>query len=153
MRSNFEGLIDQLCLQCGIDDAEALLKGQPILVDGRNVWLEYLDVSDLCRIVVDLGALSGHNEPLAHAAMLLANFESDDDALPVLGLHPETGHALAAFHVPLGWLEDATDLYELLTDRIPPVADFWTDTLGRLEGGQGDPSRDPSVAFLIPPVA
>ncbi|RYF75381.1 MAG: hypothetical protein EOO22_04920 [Comamonadaceae bacterium] len=153
MRVNFEGLIDQLCLQCGIDDAEALLKGLPILVDGRNVWLEYLDLSDLCRIVVDLGALSEHNESLAQAAMLLANFDSDDDALPVMGLHPETGHAMLAFHVPLRLLEDAADLYELLTDRIAPVAEFWIDTLDRLESGVDDHDHRPSVAFLIPPMA
>ena len=89
---------------CAIEpawSAEKIFLGNPVYSNDVPVWIQYFEPADLCRIVVDLGALEGEYLATVWRMMLESNCTNTSTLLPFLSINPTDGHAILVMHLSL----------------------------------------------------
>lgn len=122
---SFQFSFAQACSELDID-VSALGEHGALLVGGTQVYVDHAEPSDMCRIVVDLGAVPQERAADLFQVMLEANCVDAADILPVFSLHPLTGRALLTLFVPMSGLDSQRhDLALLLSERVPDLIEGW----------------------------
>ncbi|RZL87107.1 MAG: hypothetical protein EOP82_27610 [Variovorax sp.] len=111
-REGYAELVQDLCDELGLGEAGQLLDQGVLQVDDNLVGLEHLEERDEVRMLRDLGEIGPDVDRGALIELPLeANLGNTTFCLPTFSMHPETGHPIVAYHVPLGGLlEEEIDL-------------------------------------------
>ena len=95
--------------------------------------VEYLDASDQCRVLADLGDIPAEHESELRAFMLESNFSDSEYGLPVLSIHPDTEHAVLAVHLPLAGVLADGGLMRSIVKHVQPLLEWWGDVFAQLD--------------------
>ncbi|WP_077000292.1 CesT family type III secretion system chaperone [Variovorax sp. KK3] len=126
-REDYVELVRELCEELDLDDAGELLDRGLLMIDDTLVGIEYLEQREEVRLLADLGEIDAAVDRNAMLALLLeANLGNTSFCLPTFSLHPETGHPVVAYHLPMEALhEEGIDLAYVLKDLLIPMLDEW----------------------------
>lgn len=126
-REDYVEVLQDFCEEVGFDDVHALLQNGLVRIDDALIGIEYLEERDEIRLLMDLGEIDAEEDPAALLALLLeSNLSNTSTYLPTFSLHPETGHPVIAYHVPLNvLLEEDVGLGFVLEEQLLPLVDEW----------------------------
>jgi hypothetical protein len=128
-------------------DASAIGADGALAVGDTQVFVDYAEPSDLCRVVVDLGPVPTERAAELSRVMLEANCVDATDIVPVFSVHPATGRAVLTLFVPMAGLDaQRHDLAVLLSERVPDVIEGWADMA---QNGPPEPPVDGEPAPAI----
>jgi hypothetical protein len=127
----YRQVIEAFCRKAAIGNVADILNHGAITIHGVPVWLQYFEPSDLCRVVVDLGAPEAGNPAAIWRMMLESNCTSNSRYLPFLGMNPLDGHAILILHLSVSTLQQETDLPKLLEEQLSPVVKSWAKALNQ----------------------
>ena len=65
--------------------------------------------------------------------MLEFNFGDSEYGLPVLSMHPDTGHAVLALHLPLAGMLADGGLMQSIEKYVQPLVEWWNDVLAQID--------------------
>ena len=139
-RKEYQHVIERFCENAGIADVADILHRGMLTIDAHAFSLQYLEATDHCRICVDLGAPLPGNEEALFRMMLESNFADESHSLPVLGLHPDSGHVVLKMHFPVARFTGDVDLYQLITSQMDGLVAAWQDMLDQV----GAPTQLPN---------
>lgn len=140
----FRRLVSSFCKEASLKDSSAVASGKAFLIHQCLVWLQYIEVSDLCRVVIDLG-MPANGIPLNVARMMLeSNCASHSKYLPFLGINESDGHALLMLHLPLSMLRNEVNLSLLLNQQLFPLIKAWQSCFETVE------ESSPAVEVALP---
>lgn len=130
-REEYVELVQDLCEELGLGEASQLLDQAVIQIDDTLVGFEYLGDRDEVRLLMDLGEIEPEVDRNALIELLLqANLANTSFCLPTFSLHPESGHPIVAYHLPMqALLEEKIDLAFVLTQQLMPLREDWNGTL------------------------
>jgi hypothetical protein len=130
-REDYVELVQDLCEELELGDAGEFLDRGLLQVDDTLVAIEYLEERDEIRLLADLGEIEEGIDRNAMLELLLeANLGNTSLYLPTFSLHPESGHPVVAYHIPLEVLfEEDADLAFVLTEQLIPLLDEWKTML------------------------
>lgn len=121
----FRRIVSGFCKEAALQDSSAIASGKAFLIHQCLVWLQYIEVADLCRIVIDLGKPANGISSNVAQMMLESNCGSHSRYLPFLGINGKDGHALLMLHLPLSMLSHEIKLYFLLDQQLFPLIKAW----------------------------
>jgi hypothetical protein len=98
---DYRQILESICETNQAWNAEIILLGNPVYSNDVPVWIQYFEPADLCRIVLDLGALEGKYMASVWRMMLESNCANRSSLLPFLGMNPENGHAILVMHLSM----------------------------------------------------
>ena len=98
---DYRQILESICETNRSWDTEKILLGSPVYSNDLPVWIQYVEPADLCRIVIDLGALEGEYVAPVWRMMLESNCTNRSSLLPFLGLNPANGHAILIMHLSI----------------------------------------------------
>ena len=130
---DYKRLIEDFCASEGIDDVGAMLHRGFVDIDDVPMQVEYLEASHQCRVLADMGEIPAEHESELCEFMLEANFDNSDPGLPVLSIHPDTGRAVLAVHLPLAGMLADGGLMQSIEKHVQPLIEWWTDVLAQLD--------------------
>ncbi|MBK4738114.1 type III secretion system chaperone family protein [Noviherbaspirillum pedocola] len=139
--------IENFCEKAGITDVESVLHQGAITMRGIPVWLQYLEVADLCRVVVDLNAPDSGIPAEVCRMMLQSNCVNTSPYLPFLAINPIDGHAILILHLSVSALLHETDLSKLLDEQLAPVMESWREVLGAVDDAVHTAHRFENTGF------
>jgi hypothetical protein len=128
---DYKRLIEDFCASEGIDDVGAMLHRGFVDIDDVSMQVEYLEASQHCRVLADLGDPPEHDSELCEF-MLEFNFGYSEYGLPVLSIHPDTGHAVIAVHLPLAGMLADSGLMQSIEKHVQPRIGWWNDVIAQL---------------------
>jgi hypothetical protein len=108
--------------------AEKILVGNPVHSNDVPVWMQYFEPADLCRIVVDLGALDGECLPAVWRMMLESNCTNTSPLLSFLSINPADGHAILVMHLSMDAFRkhaSESSFSNFLDKNLEPVVTSW----------------------------
>ena len=123
--SELRPLVVAFCKQAGIANSQSIISGNAFSIHGCLAWLHYLEHTDSCRVILELGQPVGGIPSSLLRMMLEFNCANDSRYLPSLGINPKNGNALLMLHPPIAVLLKETSLFELLDVQLKPVVDAW----------------------------
>jgi Tir chaperone protein (CesT) family len=129
---DYNRLIEAFCASQGIDDVGAMLHRGFVDIDDVSMQVEYLEASHHCRVLADLGEIPAEHESELCEFMLEFNFGDSEYGLPVLSIHPDTGRAVLAVHLPLGGML-ADGLMQSIERHVQPRIEWWNDVIAQLD--------------------
>ena len=135
-RKEYEQVIERFCASAGIVDVSDVLHRGMLAVGTHSFNLQHLEQTDHCRICVDLGNPPAGKEEALFRMMLESNFADRSGSLPVLGLHPGSGHVVLKMHLPVMRLVRDVDLYELIASQMDGLLATWQGTLRQVTDPQ-----------------
>lgn len=130
-REDYVELIRDFCKEVGLEEAGELLYQGVLQLDDTLIGIEYLDERREIRLLMDLGDMEGEADRAALFSLLL-EFNSSNNGLhlPIFSIHPENGHAIVAYHLPLRILRDEnTSLALVLDEQLVPLLDEWKSAI------------------------
>ncbi|VTU13886.1 CesT family type III secretion system chaperone [Variovorax sp. RA8] len=130
-REDYVELIGDFCKEIGFEEAGELLDQGVLQLDDTLIGIEYLDERKEIRLLMDLGDLEAEEDRTALFALLL-EFNSANNGLylPIFSIHPESGHAVVAYHLPLKILrEENIGLALVLDEQLIPLLDKWKSVI------------------------
>ena len=130
---DYKRLIEEFCVSEGIDDVGALLHRGFIDIDEVSMKFEYLDASRQCRVLADLGEIPSEHESELRGLMLENNFSDGNYAMPVLSIHPDTGRAVLAVHLPLAGVLAEGGLMRTVEQHVQPLIKWWNELVAQLD--------------------
>lgn len=145
-REDYVELVQDFCEEIGLANASELLDQGVLQMEDMLVGIEYLDERDEIRLLLDLGEIENEKNREALLPLLLqSNLRNTSAYLPTFSLHPETGHPIVAYHVPLTTLlEEEIGLAFVLNEQLLPVFDEWQSVLKQaLAGAEAGPESSP----------
>lgn len=123
--SEFRPIVVAFCKQAGIANSQSIISGNAFSIHGCLAWLQYLEHTDSCRVILELGQPEGGIPSSLLRMMLEFNCANDSRYLPTLGINPKNGNTLLMLHPPIAVLRTGTSLFELLDVQLKPVVDVW----------------------------
>lgn len=123
--SELRPLVVAFCKQAGIANSQSIISGNAFSIHGCLAWLHYLEHTDSCRVILELGQPVGGIPSSLLRMMLEFNCANDSRYLPSLGINPKNGNALLMLHPPIAVLRKETSLFELLDVQLKLVVDAW----------------------------
>ena len=141
-REAYVELVQDLCDELELSEAGQLLDQGVLQVDDTLIGLEYLEERDEVRLLMDLGEFEPEVDRHALIELLLqANLVNTSFCLPTFSLHPETGHPIVAYHLPMeALLEERVELAFVLTQQLMPLLEEWKETVqGALDASTSVP--------------
>lgn len=108
--------------------AENIFLGNPVYSNEVPVWIQYFEPANLCRIVVDLGAMEGENLPPVWRMMLESNCTNTSPLLSFLSINPANGHAILVMHLSIDAfrkLAGESNFSSFLDKSLGPVVTSW----------------------------
>jgi hypothetical protein len=130
--NDYKRLIEEFCASEGIDDVGAMLHRGFVDIDDVSMQVEYLHASQHCRVLADLGEIPVEHESKLREFMLEFNFGNGDADLPVLSVHPDTGHAVLAVHLPLAGVLANGGLMQAIERHVQPLLEWWNGVIGQI---------------------
>ena len=130
---DYKRLIEDFCASEGIDDVGAMLHRGFVDIDDVSMQVEYLDASQQCRVLADLGEIPAEHESELREFMLEFNFGDSEYGLPVLSVHPDTGRAVLAVHLPLAGMLADGGLMQAIEQHVQPLIEWWNDVIAQLD--------------------
>ena len=130
---DYKRLIEDFCASEGIDDVGAMLHRGFVDIDDVSMQVEYLEASHHCRVLADLGEIPAEHESELCPFMLESNFDGTEPGLPVLSVHPETGRAVLAVHLPLAGMLAEGGLMKAIEQHVQPLIGWWNDVIAQLD--------------------
>ena len=130
---DYKRLIEDFCASEGIDDVGAMLHRGFVDIDDVSMQVEYLEASHHCRVLADLGEIPAEHESELREFMLEFNFGNSDPDLPVLSVHPDTGRAALAVHLPLAGMFADGGLMRAIEQHVQPLLEWWNDVIAQLD--------------------
>jgi len=126
-REDYVELIRDFCEEVGVEDVGGLLDQGVLQLGDTLVGFEYLDERDELRLLMDLGEIEAEEDKAPMLTLLLeANLNNTSTYLPTFSIHPETGHPVVAYHVPLATLLDEDiGLAYVVDEQLMPLLDEW----------------------------
>lgn len=124
----YRHILQQVCASTHGWNAAEILEGRPLRSNDVPVWLQYFEPADLCRIVVDLGALDGDFRATVWQMMLESNCTNTSSFLPVLSLSPANGHAILVMHLSMTAFQKHSEyagFSSFLSESLAPVMESW----------------------------
>ena len=130
-REAYVELVQDLCDELGLGEPSRLLEQGVLQVNNTRVGLEYLEDRDEVRLLMDLGEIEPELDRGAMIELLLeANLANTSFCLPTFSLHPETGHPIVAYHLPISALiEEEIELASVLTEQLMPLREEWNEAV------------------------
>ena len=98
---DYRQILEGICETNDSWNAEKILLGDPVHSNDLPVWIQYVEPADLCRVVIDLGALEGEYVAPVWRMLLESNCTNRSPLLPFLGLNPANGHAILLLHLSI----------------------------------------------------
>ena len=150
-REAYVELVQDLCNELGLGEASQLLDQGVLQVGDTLVGLEYLEERDEVRMLMDLGEIGPDVDRAVLIELLLeANLANTTFCLPTFSMHPETGHPIVAYHLPIQTLlNEDIDLAFVLAEQLIPLLDEWKDAVRDVLDVLAD--LPPSDSLHIPP--
>ena len=130
---DYKRLIEAFCASEGIDDVGAMLHRGFVDIDDVSMQVEYLEASHHCRVLADLGEIPAEHESELCEFMLEFNFGDSEYGLPVLSIHPDTGRAVLAVHLPLAGVLADGGLMQAIEQHVQPRIEWWNDVIAQLD--------------------
>jgi hypothetical protein len=130
---DYKRLIEDFCASEGIDDVGAMLHRGFVDIDDVSMQVEYLEASQHCRVLADLGEIPAEHESELCEFMLEFNFGDSEYGLPVLSIHPNTGRAVLAVHLPLAGMLADGGLMQSIEKHVQPRIEWWNDVITQLD--------------------
>ena len=124
---DYRRLIENFCKKAAIENVADVLHHGAITLQDLPVWLQYLKTTDLCRIVVDLGAPEKGIPSDIWQMMLESNCTNASASLPFLGINPVNRHAILILHLSVSMLLQEADFPKYLEENLMPVARVWRE--------------------------
>lgn len=126
-REDYVELVLDFCKDIDFEDPGELLHQGVLQLDDALIGFEYLEERDEMRLLMDLGDMEAEQDRAALFSLLLEfNASNDSLYLPIFSIHPETGHAIVAYHLPLKILRDENiGLAFVLDEQLIPLLDEW----------------------------
>jgi hypothetical protein len=116
--ARYAELVQDLCGVIGLPDAQQVLQGRTLEVDGFTVLLDYMDNDpEAMYLQFDFGIASAGNTLRLFRMMLESNLLVYAQDQAQLGLNPDTGGALLVLRLPMsedmdgGWLAETLAHY------------------------------------------
>jgi hypothetical protein len=147
-REDYVELVKDFCEEVGLENASELLDQGVLQMEDMLIGIEYLDEREEIRMLMDLGEIEDEKDRATLLPLLLqSNLSNTSAYLPTFSLHPETGHPIVAYHVPLmALLAEDIGLAFVLNQQLLPLFDEWTsvvqEALAIVRSG-GEPSHFP----------
>ena len=145
-REDYVELVQDFCKEIGFEEAGELLHQGVLQLDDTLIGIEYLDERKEIRLLMDLGDMEAEEDRAALFSLLL-EFNSSNNGLylPIFSIHPENGHAVVAYHLPLKTLRDENiGLALVLDEQLIPLLDEWKSAIRQAV----DDARSNSEALL-----
>lgn len=144
----FRRLVGGFCKEASLQESSEIASGKAFLIHQCLVWFQYIEVANLCRIVIDLGKPEeGIPSNMAYI-MLESNCASHSKYLPFLGISDKDGHALLMLHISLEMLRNEVKLYYLLDQQLFPLIKAWRGCFEKCEKAMpGSDKEVPSGGF------
>ncbi|MFS0753126.1 hypothetical protein ABC383_00310 [Noviherbaspirillum sp. 1P10PC] len=127
--SEFQQIVKSFCKDACLQDHESILAGKPFIIHQCPTWLWFIEIADLCRIVIDLGMPADGISPRLGKMMLESNCSSKSKYLPFFGISEKNGHVLLMLHISLSILREEISLYFILDQQLLPVIAAWRKRL------------------------
>lgn len=130
-REDYVELVRDFCKDIDFEEAGELLHQGVLQLDDALIGIEYLEERNEIRLLMDLGGMEAEEDRAALFSLLL-EFNSSNNSLylPIFSIHPETGHAIVAYHLPLKILRDRNiGLAFVLDDQLIPLLDDWKSAI------------------------
>ncbi|VTU18787.1 hypothetical protein H4CHR_00255 [Variovorax sp. PBS-H4] len=136
-REDYVGLVQDFCEEIGLAHASELLDQGVLQMEDMLVGIEYLEEREEIRILMDLGEIEDERGRAILLPLLLqSNLSNTSAYLPTFSLHPETGHPIVAYHLPLmTLLEEDISLAFVLNEQLLPVFDEWKSVVQQALAG------------------
>lgn len=140
MADTMNTLLEELCNELKVEDAEAVVRSGMIDINGVTVYVEGRDgvYADDAVIYADLGAVPAEKAGDIHRNLLEANLFWAGTGSATIGLHPETGHAILAYQTPMADLTGAS--LAVAATQFAKIAAYWQRFIAN--GGE-TPSTQP----------
>lgn len=125
---DYRDILESACATEPAWNAEKIFLGNPVYSNDVPVWIQYFEPADLCRIVVDLGALDGEYLATVWRMMLESNCTNTSPLLPFLSVNPADGHAILVMHLSIDAFRkhaDESDFPSFLDKSLAPVVASW----------------------------
>lgn len=122
----FKSLMLDFAKEVGLPDAESIVESGQFKIDDFQVALFYDErlVEGTIFAYIDFGEIAPEREREAYRAMLEANLIVGGVNAGVLGVHPDTGHAIFSFHIQLKDGITGHHLVEILEHYVEQ-AQYW----------------------------
>lgn len=130
---SWQSLIEAFCACEGIADVPTVVHDGFLDIGEHALRVQHLPWSNQCRVLVDLGELPRGRESEVRELMLECNFDNAQAALPVLSVHPETGHAVVAMHFSLAALAAQGGLSPAIRECVLPTVEWWRAFIAQRE--------------------
>jgi hypothetical protein len=126
-REDYVELVQDFCEEVGLENASELLDQGVLQMEDMLIGIEYLDEREEIRLLMDLGEIEDEKDRATLLPLLLqSNLSNTSAYLPTFSLHPETGHPIVAYHVPLiALLAEDVGLAFVLNEQLLPLFDQW----------------------------
>lgn len=124
----YREILESACATEPTWSAEKIFLGNPVYSNDVPVWIQYFEPADLCRIVVDLGALDGEYLATVWRMMLESNCTNTSSLLPFLSINPADGHAILVMHLSIDAFRkhaDESGFSSFLDKSLEPVVTSW----------------------------
>jgi hypothetical protein len=124
----YRNILQSACTTEPAWSAEKILLGNPVYLNDVPVWIQYFEPADLCRIVVDLGAMEGQYLPPVWRMMLESNCTNTSPLLSFLSINPADGHAILVLHLSIDAFRkhaSESSFFSFLDKSLEPVVTSW----------------------------
>lgn len=124
----YRHILESVCASTQGWNAAEILQGYPLTSNDVPVWIQYFEPADLCRIVIDLGALDGDFRATVWRIMLESNCTNTSTLLPVLSINPANGHAILVMHLSMAAFQkhsECAGFSSFLSESLAPVVESW----------------------------
>jgi hypothetical protein len=146
--SEFRPIVVAFCKQAGIANSQSIISGNAFSIHGCLAWLQYLEHTDSCRVILELGQPEGGIPSSLLRMMLEFNCANDSRYLPTLGINPKNGNTLLMLHPPIAVLHTGTSLFDLLDVQLKPVVDAWVRCFDAVKNETVEVSVLPDRGFV-----
>jgi hypothetical protein len=124
----YRHILESICETNPCWNAEKILLGAPVYSNDAPVWIQYVEPADLCRIVLDLGALEGDYLAPVWRMMLESNCTNRSSLLPFLGMNPANNHAILIMHLSIDAFRKhacSPGFARFLDESLAPLLTSW----------------------------
>lgn len=125
---DYRRILETACASSPDWDADSIFFGKPIISNNVRVWFQFFEPADLCRIVIDLGAIEEKARGNLWRLMLESNCGNKSNLLPFMALHPGNGNAILVIHLSMEKFEcyaRKPDFSRYLDEMLAPLVESW----------------------------
>jgi hypothetical protein len=144
----FKALMLDFAKEVGLPDPEQIVETGQFKIDEFQVALFYDErlVAETIFAYIDFGEIAAERERDAYRAMLESNLIIGGVNAGVLGVHPDTGHAIFSFHLALTDDLNGRVLAQTLEHYVEQ-AQYWQKEVLSPEPKERDWSQSPLQAI------